>query len=185
MSLASGEMHWENAWDMFAWKDCDAMVEPQGYMEDGRVVILARRTVVGTSSGRPNCINETGLYVVETSTNKTTRVPDSTKVVRYGKEVEPEFQACKTDPDIVDACFKVHGRLSVYNGGPSLRIWRIGTDRMLGVSTEILPESLASPMGWDVDVYGDFEVCPFTTQKPGEMQMVCVESAEHVVTKKR
>jgi len=35
-----------------------------------------------------------------------------------------------------------------------------------------------------VDVYGNFEVCPFTESKPNEMQMVCVESAIHLVAKK-
>jgi hypothetical protein len=38
-------------------------------------------------------------------------------------------------------------------------------------------------MGWGVEAYGDFTVCPFTKQKPGEMQMVCIESAEQVLYK--
>jgi hypothetical protein len=35
----------------------------------------------------------------------------------------------------------------------------------------------------DDDVYADFEVCPFTTERKGEMQLVCIESASHVFVK--
>jgi len=30
------------------------------------------------------------------------------------------------------------------------------------------------------EAYGDFYVCPFTREKPGEMQRVCIESASRV-----
>jgi len=66
-----------------------------------------------------------------------------------------------------------------------MRIWRVGTKRILGVRDDIMPEALTSKMNWDVEAYGDFELCPFTQQRPEEMQMVCIEAAEHVVVKKR
>ena len=73
------------------------------------------------------------------------------------------------------------------NGTPSLRIWRVGTDRILGVlppEHEIIPKNLRSALkGFYRWVYADLQVCPFTKEKPGEMQMVCVESAEHLVVK--
>jgi hypothetical protein len=31
-------MSWRNAWDLFGWKDCAAMVEPQVFLPGGRVV---------------------------------------------------------------------------------------------------------------------------------------------------
>jgi hypothetical protein len=40
-------------------------------------------------------------------------------------------------------------------------------------------------MSWDVEAWGDFEVCPFARERPGEMQMVCVESAKNVLFKNR
>lgn len=184
MPLTSGQLNWHNAWDLFGWKDCDAMVEPQGFLPDGRVVIRARKSVVYGDT-HPNCVNEIGLYAVDLTTNTVVHLPDSTKVVRYGKRVRPGFQACKSDPDIVGACFRVHGRLSAWNGTPTMRIWRVGTKRILGVRDDIMPEALTSKMNWDVEAYGDFELCPFTQQRPEEMQMVCIEAAEHVVVKKR
>ena len=113
------------------------------------------------------------------------KLPDDTKVERYGRSIHPAYEACKTDPDIIGACFEFHGRLFIANGGPSLRIWRIGTKRILGVPNEIMPEALDVHMGFDVEAYGDFTVCPFTAERPGAMQMVCIESAEKVSYKKR
>jgi hypothetical protein len=124
MPLVSGKIEWRNTWDIFGWKNCDAMVEPQGFLPDGRVVIRARKTV-SHFRGRADCVNESGLYVTDLSGNSAVRLPDSTKVTRYGKHERPGFQACKSDPDIVDACFKVHGRLSAWNGAPTMRIWRL------------------------------------------------------------
>ncbi len=40
------------------------------------------------------------------------------------------------------ACFRVHGRLDVWNGSPSIRLWQIGTHHMLGVDP---PESAIMP----------------------------------------
>lgn len=182
--LVSEEMHWHNAWDLFGWRDCDAMVEPQGFLPDGQVLIRARKSVIA-GQPHPNCVTDVGLYSVNLVTNTTTRLPDTTQIARYGKKKRPGFQACKTDPDIVGACFKIHGRLSAWNGTPTMRIWRTGTNRILGVHDDIMPESLASQLNWDLEAYGDYLVCPFSEQKPGAMQSVCIEEAEHVVTKHR
>jgi hypothetical protein len=49
-----------------------------------------------------------------------------------------------------------------------MRIWRIGTDRVFGVlpsENEIVPVNLSKALetaGEYPEVYGDFEVCPFT-----------------------
>lgn len=46
---------------------------------------------------------------------------------------------CKGNPAVIGACFKVHGRLSSWNGNPTFRIWPTGTKRMLGVREEFGP----------------------------------------------
>ena len=48
-----------------------------------------------------------------------------------------------------------------------------------------VPENIASQINQDVDLFGDFLICPFTRPKPGEMQLVCVESAKNLVVRKR
>jgi hypothetical protein len=50
-----------------------------------------------------------------------------------------------------------------------------------------VPDNLAKVMPRDpsyVDVFGDFEVCPLEPEKPGSMQMACIESAKKLITTK-
>jgi hypothetical protein len=94
-------------------------------------------------------------------------------------------QSCKSDPKVVASCFTVHGKLYNANGGSVARIWKIGTNRVLGVTRE-LPTSIEPYMGDFDDVpYADFLVCPYTKEKAGVMQLVCVESATRIVKAKR
>jgi hypothetical protein len=92
---------------------------------------------------------------------------------------------CKDDRNVVAACFVVHGRMYNSSGGSLARIWRIGTRRILGVTGPHHLPSNVEPLMTDFDheVVGDFLVCPYQMDKPGEMLMVCVQSATHVVQK--
>ena len=47
-----------------------------------------------------------------------------------------------------------------------------------------MPKSIEEKLKLGVDIYGDFEVCPLSREKPGEMQFVCIESASNLVVKK-
>ncbi len=81
--------------------------------------------------------------------------------------------------------------MNYWNGTPSVRIWKVGTTRMLGVSEarfkidgyENLPGDVRSRLSWDTDLFGDFVVCPFTPEKPGVMRLVCVDSATRLVVR--
>ncbi|MBI3678176.1 MAG: hypothetical protein HY243_16325 [Proteobacteria bacterium] len=101
---------------------------------------------------------------------------------------------CRTSPKVVAACFRIHGRLSIWNGTPSVRIWKLGTSRIFGVHDgnsnaegEVLSaelKSLVAPNGSvGVEVFGDFDLCPLTKQRKGRMQIVCIESASHLVSR--
>ena len=104
-----------------------------------------------------------------------------------------ELKSCRQHPQLMGQCFNVHGRLSVYNGIPAVRLWRIGTRRVMGISEQRfslpeyrnLPEDLMKQLNEENEIFGDFLVCPFTPVKPREMQLVCIESAKDVVVKKR
>ena len=104
-----------------------------------------------------------------------------------------QSKSCKDHPKVIGACFTVSGRLSVYNGAPTLRIWKTGTRRMLGVSEQRfqevgyvnVPEDIRTKVNFDTDLFGSFLVCPFTRSRPGEMQMVCVESGKNLQTRVR
>jgi len=102
------------------------------------------------------------------------------------QEVSPP-RACKERPEVVDQCYMTRGRFAVYNGNPSFRIWKVGTNRLLGVR-EGSPEDPMMPhelfYGIDARVFADFLVCPLTKERPGWMQMVCVQSAENIRVEK-
>jgi hypothetical protein len=172
-----------NVWDLFGWGKCEATVEPQGFMSDGRVLLLARPST-RYSEVRNDCVPDWGLYATNLK-SRPVRLPDDPKVPRFGTITSSERQACKSDPDIVEACFVVHGRIRAGNGTPSLRIWRQGTSRILGVNDDFpLPDALDGEDLLNGEVWGDFEVCPFAKDRPGVMRMVCVESASHLTYKK-
>lgn len=99
----------------------------------------------------------------------------------------PKNTACNADKRVVSACFKVHGRLSNWNGNPTRRIWIIGTKRMLGIREDTdVPKSLSDKLGGFDDVAtGKFEVCPFKREKPGRMQIVCIASISGIKMSKR
>jgi len=102
-------------------------------------------------------------------------------------------KSCREHPQLIGKCFNVRGRLSTYNGNPAVRLWNIGTRRVLGVSDQRfslagyrnIPEDLAKQLDGKSNVFGDFLVCPFTRPRPGEMQLMCIESAKNVLVKKR
>jgi hypothetical protein len=106
---------------------------------------------------------------------------------------EESSPPCEDAPTVVGACFSVHGRLGVYNGIP-IRIWVVGTRRMLGVKdaagggVTVRPEiqrllSLSEP--GETVVYGDYKVCPLSKAHAGWMQFVCVEGATHLMARDR
>lgn len=82
-------------------------------------------------------------------------------------------------------CRVVRGRMEATNGTPGVRIWIVGTKRILGVTQQAttykeLPANIRR--AWEVNgspeghwLYGDFKVCALTPERPGWMQMVRVE----------
>ena len=100
---------------------------------------------------------------------------------------------CREHPAVTAPCFTLRGRLSMWNGNPTYRIWPVGTRRMLGISEGIfdkpgysnIPQDLQTKLSWDVNLFGDFVICPFQPDKPGRMRSVCVDSAKNVVIRPR
>ena len=95
----------------------------------------------------------------------------------------------------IGPCLTVHGRLSIYNGNPTLRIWKIGTKRLLGVingedteapvvPAELRKAEISKALTEGSSIYADFEVCPLTEEKAGVMQYVCIDSVTNVVVRK-
>ena len=102
-------------------------------------------------------------------------------------------KSCREHPQLIGSCFTVHGRLSIYNGAPALRLWRVGTRRVLGISEQRfsvagyrnVPEYIENQINQNVVIFGDFLVCPFTRSQPGKMQLVCIEAGKNLVVRKQ
>ena len=102
----------------------------------------------------------------------------------------PADSVCSHGRGFVGACTTIRGRLRAYSDNVSIRIWPVGTTRLLGVQDERssfylpvtcrLPSDLDALIQPDVDVYANFVVRPLTRTEPDVMQRVCVASAKNV-----
>lgn len=89
-------------------------------------------------------------------------------------------------------CFKARGKMFFSNGTPSIRIWLVGTKRILGISEgrfylddyDNVPNELVNLLNWQNSMFADFTICPFTKDKPGVMRLVCVDKAENMSIRK-
>ena len=111
-----------------------------------------------------------------------------------GREAAPRraSQPCRAQPSLVGRCFNVYGRLALYNGAPTIRLWRAGTKRVLGVSGSYardgyssIPEELERQLSWETELWGEYLVCPYTRRRAGEMQLVCIEAGKGVTARRR
>ena len=97
---------------------------------------------------------------------------------------------CKHHNSFAGSCFTFHGRVGLYEGSPDMRIWPVGSKRLLGVlpsENEDVPDALRKlflSIGDAAYIFGTFEACPLTSEQPGHMQYVCIRSANsmHIVS---
>lgn len=103
---------------------------------------------------------------------------------------------CKT-PKVAQSCYWTHGQLKFWEGTPSLRLWKVGTTRILGIYSgpETYPGDLngdnehpelpaniqAKLKPLDNQIYADFEVCPLELERPKKIQAACIEAAKNIV----
>src|SRR5262245_28457684 len=104
--------------------------------------------------------------------------------VTPGAQAHATAWPCPVRP--IEPCFPHHGRLSSQNG-IALKIWLIGTNRVVGLDNDVeqLPETLRKYLDMTSPshsyIYGDFESCPTQADTPGQMRRVCVAGAENLV----
>jgi len=107
-------------------------------------------------------------------------------------------RACRESPKVVDQCFTIRGRLIIYNGGWQLRIWPVGTKRLLAVvdpngiwddttsqesgAPYMTPEVKKALNFGDNAVFADYTLCPLTKDIPEHMRHVCMVDAKNIVS---
>ena len=85
--------------------------------------------------------------------------------------------------------FTIHGRLRNYMGYAQMRIWVVGSTRMLGVEEETSASkkiaALFPPHGWfNFTVYGDFTVEPLAPDIKGHKRPVRILKVQNVVVER-
>jgi hypothetical protein len=103
-----------------------------------------------------------------------------------GAAIGDDYPPCAGSKWVVGPCWQVRGRVSLHNGNPTVRIWPIGSNRLLGVRNAeppLLPPELGKNLSWDADVYADLKVCPLTSAREGKMQIVCVASVHNAIVR--
>ena len=107
--------------------------------------------------------------------------------------------ACKQSLKLADQCFTMRGRLIFAQGGWQLRIWPVGTKRLLAVvdpngiwddtkmqnsgAPYLTPEVKEALKPDENVVFADFTLCPLTKDIPGEMRHVCMVAAKNIITR--
>ncbi len=182
INIANPEPHWRNVWDILGWDTCKAKVVAESLSESGVVVVYLGGANTNRGAETPDrsndCVNQQGHYQVDLATGAKRMVADEIAVPR-AKVSGYDYQNCKTNPDIVGSCFKIRGRISEWNGSLTTRIWPVGTNRVLALYGT-LPGAIKERYSFDVNVFADLEVCPFEKDAPGEMRLVCIESAKNI-----
>jgi hypothetical protein len=102
--------------------------------------------------------------------------------------IADDYLPCVDSKSIVGECLDIRGRVSLHNGNPSVRIWPVGSKRLLGVRDAeplLLPPELRKSLTWDHYLFAHLKVCPLTKASEGRMQVVCIASARNAVTREK
>jgi hypothetical protein len=97
----------------------------------------------------------------------------------------PADSVCGSAATFVGPCSHFRGRISLANGGYPLKIWPVGTQRLLAIDLDRcqLPGNVQRLVGELKDIYADLTVRPLTKPVPGVMQKVCLATATKVRTR--
>jgi len=80
----------------------------------------------------------------------------------------------------VAPCKDIHARLEPGADNILVRIWPVGTKRLLGWTREdvcTLPENIRAAMDAGRTIYAVVTIRPLTQSQPGHMQFVCIAAA--------
>jgi hypothetical protein len=117
----------------------------------------------------PRIVMAAVLLFILASTSVQSQSPQSVNLCESAVKAETE-------------CFAIHGRMEV-TAGLRIRIWVIGTKRILGVDdySYAMPKNITELLKTDNRIYADFVVCPITPDKPGHMRFIQVCRASNLV----
>ena len=172
---------------MFSIPSYTVELEPKGWFPRWRGKHLF--SVMAEISSTPPQVHWRGDNLLYIDAGSNLRLEKISPVTHYrGISIAYEDNRCANST----SCYNLHGRLRVQaNMKPYL--WPVGTKRLLAIAYRddsrdahfFWPSSVEKKINPDVDLYGDFEVCPMTTETEDIQQPICIESASHLVVRER
>src|SRR5262245_15868023 len=90
-----------------------------------------------------------------------------------GTRAEGLKGSCTVAQETAYGCELIHGRLWLANGGRPVRVWEVGSKRVLSEEGDSNWDPLISRyLRFGSNLYGDFEICALAQDEPGHMRPV-------------
>jgi len=175
VSFADSTAAWLSLTDLLGLGQCHAQLEPQGFADGTRIVVaMIPPPAEAVAAGCPSAIT---FYSVNRITQAVSQMANPPTISRFAAAVSGPAQSCKTDPDVIAACYTARARLAVSGDGQGYLLWPVGGRHVMAVPEGMVPEDLSSKVSSAMRVYATMLICPVTGQMRSARQVVCVDSA--------
>lgn len=174
VSLTDGTFKWTLVSDMLGFKNCNASFRPQGFLDAKHIEIAVEPNTA--EHGRAECTDSVEFYSVDLEIPRVKPLGAS-EVNRQAKAISGPAHSCKTDPDVVGACYTERGRLALNGPGQDLLLWPLKGLHYMSVEEQMVPPALRAQLTPEMRVLATMVLCPMQVQRPGPKPYVCIESA--------
>jgi hypothetical protein len=167
---------WQPVMQFAGWKPCAGFLEPQGFLSP-RAILFKASPPVAPSGVLHACVQQSRFVSLDLATRKLTLLPASMVVRRNGRVAGGPLLSCQSDPDLAGACYRMRGRVSMSGDGAGMRVWQVGTPKVMELAEGMLPDELADQVTPAMRVYANMLVCPVHGSGGKAPPAVCIESA--------
>jgi hypothetical protein len=174
VSLTDGAFKWTPVSELLGLKNCNASFKPQGFLDAKHIEIAVEPKASSNHVG--DCTDGLEFYSVDLEIPRVKPIASS-GVNRAAKAVSGPVRSCKTDPDVVGACYTTRARLAMNGPGQDLLLWQLSGAHYMSVEEEMMPSSLREQLSPEVRVLATMILCPMLVQRRGPKPYVCIESA--------
>jgi hypothetical protein len=175
VSFADGNAKWLPLAEFLNAAQCRAQLQPQGFADNTRLVVaLIPPPAQDAAAGCPSTI---AFYSVNWLTHAVNPMLNALNLTRFASAVSGPAQSCKTDPDVIAACYTARARLAVAADGNGYLLWPVGGKHVMAVPEGMVPEDLSSKVSPAMRIYATMLICPVMSRMRTPRQVVCVDSA--------
>lgn len=167
-------LKWMSVSDWVGGKNCDNAFETQGFIDRKHIVFAS----APDSPFSRRCNSGADAYSVDVDTHRAKPL-NFGGVNRAAKVLSGSVHSCKSDPDVVGACYTTRARLALAGerNGEGMLLWPVGTDHLLAVDEDLIPADLRAEITPATRLYATMLICPMAGEHHSSRPLVCVESA--------